>query len=182
MPTKRDHLGSIVYDNKIYVIGGYMYEAGWANGQRTDVVEVYDPTSNSWSTLASMPTARECDAALIDDKIYVFGGYDGSSGLKAVEIYDIENDSWSKASDMPYDLSAYHLASFENFVFLFGDYDAHIDEVNMYNANNDSWIKLSTNYSGRRHTAVARNGDWVYVIGGNDNDNIYNVVEKCKPY
>jgi hypothetical protein len=182
MPTKRAHLGSIVYDNKIYVIGGYMYEAGWANGQRTDVVEVYDPTSNSWSTLASMPTARECDAALIDDKIYVFGGYDGSSGLKAVEIYDIENDSWSNASDMPYDLSAYHLASFENFVFLFGDYDAHIDEVNMYNANNDSWIKLSTNYSGRRHTAVARNGDWVYVIGGNDNDNIYNVVEKCKPY
>ena len=182
IPTKRAHLGSIVYDNKIYAIGGYMYEAGWENGQRTGVVEVYDPSSDSWTALSSMPTDRECDVALIDDKIYVFGGYDGSSGLKTVEIYNIANDSWSNASDMPYDLSAYHLASFENFVFLFGDYDDNIDEVNMFNANDDSLIKLSTNFTGRRHTAVIRNGDWIYVIGGYDGNTVFDTVEKCKPF
>ena len=99
-----------------------------------------------------------------------------------IEIYDIGNDSWSTANDMPYDLSAYHLASFENFVFLFGDYDDHINEVNMYNANDDSWIKLSTNFTGRRHAAVVRNGDWIYVIAGWDGNTNYDIVEKCKPY
>ena len=178
LPTKRKQLNSVVYDNKIYVIGGQLEN----DGAMTSVVEVYNPSVDLWTTRSPMPTARECDVALIDDKIYAFGGYDGLSGLTNVEIYDIENDSWSNASDMPYDLSAYHLASFENFVFLFGDYDDHIDEVNMYNANNDSWIKLSTNFTGRRHTAVARNGDWIYVIAGWDGTTNYDIVEKCKPY
>ena len=178
LPTKRVQLNSVVYDNKIYVIGGQLENTS----ARTGVVEVYDPSSNSWTTLSSMPTARECDIALIDDKIYAFGGYDGSSGLTKVEIYDIENDSWLNANDMPYDLSAYHLAAFDHFVFLFGDYDDRIDEVNMYNADADSWTKLSTNFTGRRHAAVVRNGDWIYVIGGWDGTNYYDIVEKCKPY
>ena len=148
----------------------------------TSVVEVYNPSVDLWTTLSPMPTARQCDIALIDDKIYAFGGYNGSSGLTTIEIYDIGNDSWSTANDMPYDLSAYHLASFENFVFLFGDYDDHIDEVNMFNANDDSWIKLSTNFTGRRHAAVVRNGDWIYVIGGYDGNTVFDTVEKCKPY
>ena len=74
------------------------------------------------------------------------------------------------------------LASFENFVFLFGDYSERIDEVNMYNSNDDSWIKLSTNFTGRRHAAVVRNGDWIYVIGGYDGDTVFDTVEKCKPF
>ena len=178
LPTKRKQLNSVVYDNKIYVIGGQLEN----DGAMTSVVEVYNPSVDSWSSLALMPTERECDIALINDKIYAFGGYDGSSGLTTIEIYDIGNDSWSTANDMPYDLSAYHLASFENFVFLFGDYDDHINEVNMYNANDDSWIKLSTNFTGRRHAAVVRNGDWIYVIAGWDGNTNYDIVEKCKPY
>ena len=178
LPTKRVQLNSVVYDNKIYVIGGQLENTS----ARTGAVEVYDPSSNSWTTLSSMPTARECDLALIDDKIYAFGGYDGLNALTSVEIYNIENDSWSAASNMPYALSAYHLASFENFVFLFGDYSERIDEVNMYNSNDDSWIKLSTNFTGRRHAAVVRNGDWIYVIAGWDGTTNYDIVEKCKPY
>ena len=52
----------------------------------------------------------------------------------------------------------------------------------MYNANDDSWIKLSTNFTGRRHAAVVRNSDWIYVIAGWDGINNYDIVEKCKPY
>lgn len=178
LPTARKQLNSVVYDNKIYVIGGELE----SSGARTNVVEVYNVSSDSWSSLALMPTARECDVALINDKIYAFGGYDGSNALTNVEIYNIENDSWSTANNMPYALSSYHLASFENFVFLFGDYAEHIDEVNMYNANDDSWIKLSTNFTGRRHAAVVRNGDWIYVIAGWDGNTNYDLVEKCKPY
>jgi len=177
LPTKRSQLNSVVYDGKIYVVGGYLGN----NDMTTGVVEVYNPSSDSWTTLSSMPTARECDIALIDNNIYALGGYDGTKPLKAVEIYNIENDSWSKASDLPYDLSAYHLASFENFVFLFGDY-TRLDEVNMYNANDESLIKLSTNFTGRRHAAVVRKGDWIYVIGGYDGNKTFNIVEKAKPY
>ena len=178
LPTKRRQMNSIVYDDDIYVVGGELENTGI----RTNIVEVYDVMSNSWSSLAPMPTARECDVALVSGNIYAFGGYDGSSALANVEIYNIENNSWSAANDMPYPLSAYHLASFENFIYLFGDYSERIDEVNMYNSDDASWTNLSTNFTGRRHAAVVKNNDWIYVIGGSDGPTIYDIVEKCKPF
>ena len=178
LPTKRRQLNSIVYNNNIYVIGGELESPVVA----TNIVEVYNPSSDLWSILELMPTARQCDVALINDDIYAFGGYDGSSALVNVEIYNIENNSWSTANNMPYPLSSYHLASFENFVFLFGDYSERINEVNMYNSNDDSWSKLSTNFTGRRHAAVVKNNDWIYVIAGWDGTNNYDIVEKCKPF
>ena len=178
LPTKRINLNSVVYQNKIYVIGGHLENTD----NRTNVVEVFDPLLNSWETLSSMPTARECDIALFDDKIYAFGGYDGLIGLNKVEVYDIENDNWSNKAEMPYDLSAYHLASFDNFIFLIGDYDEYINEVHMYNVLDESWKKLVTNFTGRRHAAVVKNNDWIYVIGGYDGSTVFDLVEKCKPY
>ena len=117
-----------------------------------------------------------------DDKIYAFGGYDGLIGLNKVEVYDIENDNWSNKAEMPYDLSAYHLASFDNFIFLIGDYDEYINKVHMYNVLDESWKKLVTNFTGRRHAAVVKNNDWIYVIGGYDGSTVFDLVEKCKPY
>ena len=73
LPTKRNQLNSVVYNNKIYVIGGELENTGI----RTNVVEVYDPISNTWEILTFMPTARECDIAIFEDKIYAFGGFDG---------------------------------------------------------------------------------------------------------
>ena len=178
LPTKRNQLNSVVYNNKIYVIGGELENTG----ARTNLVEVYDPVSNSWETLASMPTARECDIAIFGNKIYAFGGFDGSNTLSKVEVYDITNNSWSDRPDMPYGLSAYHLASFDNYIFLFGDYGDHMDEVHMYDVLNNSMIKLVTNFTGRRHAAVVRNADWIYVIGGYDGSTVFDLVEKCKPY
>ena len=83
---------------------------------------------------------------------------------------------------MPYGLSAYHLASFDNYIFLIGDYGDHMDEVHMYNVLDNSMIKLVTNFTGRRHASVVRNADWIYVIGGYDGSTVFELVEKCKPY
>ena len=177
LSISRRQMNSVVYEGKIYVVGGDTHAAG-----HTGAVEVYDPSSDSWSNLSPMPTARECDIALVGDKIYAFGGYDGSSGLRTVEIYDISSDSWTKAPDMPYDLSAYHLASIDNYVFLFGDYDGYIDQVHLYNTKDNSFIKLSTNFTGRRHAAVVKNGEWIYVIGGSDGTTFFDTVEKTKPF
>ena len=58
----------------------------------------------------------------------------------------------------------------------------NLDETYEKYVNDESWVKLSTNFTGRRHAAVVRNDDWVYVIGGYDGTTVFNIVEKCKPY
>jgi hypothetical protein len=68
MPTARDGLAAAIVSGKIYAIGG-ANSTGYLN-----TVEVYDPSSDSWSTAASMPTARAGLAVIpVDGKIYAIG-------------------------------------------------------------------------------------------------------------
>src|ERR1043166_3025562 len=63
----------------------------------------YDPVANSWSALADAPVAF-ADAGVAYDsrtnKVYVFGGYNGSV-LDTTQIYDIASNTWSTGAPMP---------------------------------------------------------------------------------
>jgi N-acetylneuraminic acid mutarotase len=86
-----------VVAGKLYVAGG---NAG--GGAVTGRVEVYNPASNSWSTIPSMPTPRVASAGgLIGGKLYVVGGRNGSTYFNTVEVYDPLTSTWTSAAGMP---------------------------------------------------------------------------------
>jgi hypothetical protein len=63
-----------VINGRLYAIGGYH----GITGLPTNLVEVYDPVSDSWTTAAPMPTERaELTSATANGLIHVFGGYNG---------------------------------------------------------------------------------------------------------
>jgi len=102
MPTSRSHFAIATYQNKIYCIGGIAgtISYNW-NGLPSygyvlsNVTEVYDITTNSWSTVASFPyNASRIRAAVVDDHIFVLlGSY--------LLSYDPLTDSWSEKTKMP---------------------------------------------------------------------------------
>jgi N-acetylneuraminic acid mutarotase len=50
-------------------------------------VEAYDPATDTWTTKAPMPTARQgLAAAVVNGSLYAIGGYNGSY-LSTVESY-----------------------------------------------------------------------------------------------
>lgn len=54
-------------------------------------VEVYDPSTDTWTTKAPMPTGRrQLAASVVNGKIYAIGGYvnKGQPGLATVEEYN----------------------------------------------------------------------------------------------
>src|SRR5205807_667699 len=64
--------------------------------------EVYDPATNSWQTRAPLPTARSGIAtAVLDGKIFVFGGEAPSGTFHHVEAYAPTSDRWSTYTAMP---------------------------------------------------------------------------------
>jgi N-acetylneuraminic acid mutarotase len=79
-------------DGRIYVMGGFLMGPGSTEDPTgLTSVEVYTPATNSWATIAGMPTGRfELTAATGGDgRIYAMGGRDGFSGprFSTVEIY-----------------------------------------------------------------------------------------------
>jgi PKD repeat protein len=88
---------SAALNGKYYLIGGIKSGSGYTN-----TVLVYNPASFSWDTTrASMSTARRMHSAgVINGKIYVAGGYNGSF-LATVEVYDPELNAWSNIASLP---------------------------------------------------------------------------------
>ena len=59
--------------------------------------EVYDPQSNSWSSVAPMGTKRSKAVGVVlpGPRVLVVGGYDGSSKLSTAEVYDPQSNSYT---------------------------------------------------------------------------------------
>jgi N-acetylneuraminic acid mutarotase len=85
--------------------GKFAYSAGGDNdSDPTAGFYRYDPVTNAWTTLASLPqalfAARAAYAANVN-KIYIFGGIDASSVLNTTYIYDLDTNSWVTGTSMP---------------------------------------------------------------------------------
>jgi hypothetical protein len=88
-----------VYNGKIFVIGGYHIFTPFGTPP-LNVVEVYDIVRNTWTTAASMPTAREgLLAATVGDNIFTIGGFTGTrawfTATSVVEEYNIATNAWT---------------------------------------------------------------------------------------
>ena len=108
MPTPRNHATAGVVNGKVYVIGGRVGAAFISAGStNVDVVEEYDPASDTWgSARARMPSARSAMASgVYNGRIYVTGG-EGQDAqrmytFRALEAYDPATNQWSILPSMP---------------------------------------------------------------------------------
>ena len=105
MKGKRFCFAAVVgADGLIYTfggIGGYKSGSEW---DTYDIVEVYNPERDTWTSLNSMQEARGFHAGVLgsDGRIYILGGTSSckSPPLRDVLIYDTVHDSWKKGPDM----------------------------------------------------------------------------------
>jgi N-acetylneuraminic acid mutarotase len=107
MSVARNHAFGAAVNGKIYVIGGRTGHGFILTATNTDVVEEYDPLSNTWSVPKErMPTARSGGVTGTDGRrIYVAGGEVTTQELvgafRAIEAYDPLTNSWSTLPPMP---------------------------------------------------------------------------------
>lgn len=74
LPAKVSGCATVIRDNKIYLIGGNNHETG-SEKDFLKGVYIYDIKKNTWSEGPALSTVRAGDmAALVKNKIYLFGG------------------------------------------------------------------------------------------------------------
>src|SRR5438876_7885153 len=107
MSVARNDAYAAAVNGKIYVIGGRTGHGFILSATNTDVVEEYNPVSNSWSAPKErMPTPRSGGAWGTDGRrIYVAGGEVTTTALvgafRAIEACDVLTNSWMTLPSMP---------------------------------------------------------------------------------
>ena len=180
LPTKRWAFSSAVVDDKIYIIGGTLFE-NFRNGPwGLSTVEAYDPQTNTWQRLADMPMPREKPrAAVVNGIIYVFGGFSRKKGAETkhpvhVDAYDPRTDTWTRKGDMPVSRIYFGLGVVAGKVYLMGGNEGldlaleqRMDRVDVYDPATDTWLKGPPKMPTRRaYFDVEVVSNRIYVIGG----------------
>lgn len=103
MPTARNHLSVVSLDGKLYAISGQWDQE--EDQVALTKVEIYNPTSNAWTTGASMPSPRSHVTSAVfayDGRIVIAGGETGFNAVRReLYAYDPAANRWSIMGYLP---------------------------------------------------------------------------------
>jgi len=171
MPTGgRVELATSVVNGKIYLIGGSFHHI-WP--EPTNLTEVYDPVTDTWTTKAQMPTAvYSCTSAVVDNKIYVIENARSGSIHCLNQIYDPETDTWSYGQPIPTRVVDAAAAATTGVyapkrIYVMGGGDLFSYDLNqIYDPATDAWTTGTAMPTPRQNLGVAVLNDTLYAIGG----------------
>jgi len=174
MPTARMSMTINAVDNKCYLIGGFTTLG--SNRESLDLVEEYDPETDSWRQRSAMFVARGGAAsAVIDGKIYVAGGFAFGNPYGAVvaalNIYDPAGDSWSAGAAMPSARGGMAAISSQGKLYVFGGGGVSVGTmdsnlVHRYDPLTDTWSQLAGLGTRRAGPTASEVNGRLFVIGG----------------
>jgi N-acetylneuraminic acid mutarotase len=165
---------SSAVNDKIYVIGGY------ESTGLSQTVDVYDPSTDTWDTLATTGTFTPRAAlasAVVDGKIYVMGGVTGPESPQTMssklEVLDPSTNTWSTPVTTGTFTKRDDLCAcvVNGKIYTIGGYDAATGDVNtfeMFDPSTNTWstpVTTGTFTPDGALTAQVVNNK-IYVLGG----------------
>jgi N-acetylneuraminic acid mutarotase len=106
--TARYGLGAAVLNGEIYAIAGDVFFSSAIGSIPSTVVEIYNPTTNAWSTGPSLagsgnnPGITGVAAPVVNGSIYAIGGVGaGSLPNGTMEIFNPVSNTWSIGTSRP---------------------------------------------------------------------------------
>jgi N-acetylneuraminic acid mutarotase len=155
------------------VINGIMYVAGgWSAGDKPEL-QAFNPSTGSWSALASMPGGRyQGDGAgVINAELYVAGGWTTSSGLpnNNLFIYTPSTNTWRSGAAMPTlsGCGASGVIAGKLYVTTACDGSGgYKNFLHVYDPATNAWTALASSPNAHGSTAFGVIGGKLYVVGG----------------
>ncbi|XP_064467369.1 kelch-like protein 18 isoform X2 [Ornithodoros turicata] len=159
----------------IYAVGG-LTKAG--DSQST--VEVYDPKLGYWQVAEAMSMTRSrVGVAVLRNKLYAIGGYNGSERLSTVEVFTPETRLWSRVASMNCKRSAVGAAVLFGKLYVCGGYDgvSSLNTVECYDPEKNEWAMVTSMSKHRSAAGVVAFDGHIYALGGHDGLSIFGSVE-----
>lgn len=173
---------AVVVNNQFYVFSGYGDTAGgrspWVPSA---TIDRYDPTTNKWTRVGTMPTpTTHAGVAVVGSNVWFVGGYTVRPGTidrqdvanTNVLIYNTTNNTWSRGPSLPARRASGGLALVNNTLyFTSGEPADHVsNSTNTWSldlANQSAgWKTRAPIPDGRSHFGIATVNNKIYIIGG----------------
>lgn len=168
-PKPVNHTSAVAYDGRIHVFGGY--SGSFLSSDPLGAHWVYDPAEESWSTAASLPTAREHLAAgVLDGKLYAAGGRQGLADMfDELACYDPAQDGWTTRAPMPTARAGIAGDVLGGYLFVFGGEQVGrrvFEAVEAYDPTTDSWTAVTPLPTPRWGIGAATVGRAIHTVCG----------------
>jgi len=187
MTAKRAaHTATLLDNGKVLIAGGFV-----GNGSGLSSVELFDPTSNTFTSVESLSAARAGHTAiqLPNGKILIAGGYNGDY-LNSAEIFDPTTNRFTSTGRMVTARSG-HVATLLNSgkVLLAGGVGTgwtFLADAELYDPKTNTFTATGAMTAAREsHTATLLNDGRVLITGGHKgrraNITIYTSAEIYNP-
>jgi len=154
-------------NGKLYIIGGNTNVGG-----DVDVWE-YDPVTNNYTKKASFRGEYDPTTAVLDGKIYAFGGGNAQSGEKKVaQMYDPMNDTWTPIASHPLPRQYLTAEAVNGKIYTFGG-NRKGNLTHEYDPITDNWTeKSSMQVMIDSPNSVVVNGK-IFVAGGDNSKAVW---------
>ncbi|MEK7765674.1 MAG: kelch repeat-containing protein [bacterium] len=180
VPQPREGYSIVATDDAVYVVGGYRWASAVSIGGYfhydpsgvVGTVEAFDPSRNTWTERARLPTPRQMLAGcVLDGRIFAIGGYaSGAEVSAAVESFEPASNAWSRKAALPSPRTVASAFGVGGKVYVVGGFKdgAATPEpaVAVYDPSADTWSAGSSLPGpGERYFFCAMAGK-VYALGG----------------
>ncbi len=182
---RRGAAGAALYNGKLYLVCGIQH--GHSSGT-TDMFDVYDPATNTWTALPNAPHIRDhCAAAVVGDKLYIAGGRNTSyhepnnfmaffaKTVLEVDCYDFNTGKWlTPDAKLPLGSGGGSMVNLDGKLYYMGGERATDKEQNRSRKNvyyldpstKDAWKEADSLKEARNGMAAAVINHTIYVFGG----------------
>jgi RNA polymerase sigma factor (sigma-70 family) len=185
MPTPRVCPSASVVDGKIYLIGGatrFVLDIGAAEKDMLSTVEMYDPSTDTWTIKSDMPVKMFGATSVVDGKIYAVGG-------DSLVVYDPVADSWVEKAHMPTPRMLLATIVINNRIYAIGGTEPFVhpwlgmNTVEEYDPETDTWVGRADMSGIRLGLSTTVIDGKIYAVGGatTQPDHVLATIEEYTP-
>ncbi len=158
-PHQAVNFASFLKNDNLIIIGGSTEIKKNGFKEYSNKIHLYNLKSGYWYELADMPTSKETKGVIVNDKIYLIGGYN-KKPLEDIESIDLNTGKWKKEGQLFYGIDRPALTYNNNIIYIFENgkiltYNIITKELNEYLI--DLFFKFSELYY---------TNNMLYLLGG----------------
>lgn len=117
-PHQAVDFASFAYKDNLLVMGGSNKMTKNGHKTFTDECHFFNITTGYWYELEKMTKPKETNGVIIEDKVYLIGGFNGEA-LSEIESLDLTTGKWKKEGNLFYGMENPSVTTHDGLIYIF---------------------------------------------------------------